>query len=129
MPFLNRYEKVTYDNCGTPTTKLNLARHKKSCSAGTLFCTQYPNFSKKLKSDLNHHTAKKHSAPKPDVTFKCKLCYQEFPGFYTSHQQKNIQHGFPIKKANVDPDGIINELDDANLKEELGSCQHFLGRF
>ena len=27
------------------------------------------------------HFAKKHSAPKPDVNFKCKLCYQEFPGF------------------------------------------------
>ena len=88
-----------------------------------------PIFLKKLQNDLNHHTAKKHSAPKPDVTFKCKLCYQEFPGFYASRQQKNIQHGFPIKRANVDPDGIINELDDANLKEEMCSCQHFLRRF
>ena len=31
MPSLNRYEKVTCENSGTQTTKLNLARHKKSC--------------------------------------------------------------------------------------------------
>ena len=39
MPSLNRYEKVTCENCGTQTTKLNLARHNKSCSAGTLYFT------------------------------------------------------------------------------------------
>ena len=70
MPSLNRNEKVTCENCGTQTTKLNLARHKKRCSVGTLYC---PNFSKKSQNDLNYHIAKKHSAPKPDVTFKCKL--------------------------------------------------------
>ena len=43
MPSLNRYEKVLCENCGTHTTKPNLARHKKSCSAGTLDCTQCPN--------------------------------------------------------------------------------------
>ena len=80
MLSLNRYEKVTCENCGTQTTKLNLAHHKKSFSAGTLYCTQCPNFSTKSQNDLNFHIARKHSAPKPDVTFKCKLCYQEFPG-------------------------------------------------
>ena len=29
MPSLSRYEKVTCEKCGTQTTKLNLARHKK----------------------------------------------------------------------------------------------------
>ena len=47
MPSLNRYEKVTCDNCGTQITKLNLARHKKSCSVGTLYCFQWPIFSTK----------------------------------------------------------------------------------
>ena len=79
MPSLNRYEKVpnkypTSENCGTQQTKVNLARHKKSCSAGTLYYTQCPNFSTKSQNDLNYHMAKKHRAPKPDVTFKCKLC-------------------------------------------------------
>ena len=29
MPSLNRNEKFTCEKCGTQTTKLNLARHKK----------------------------------------------------------------------------------------------------
>ena len=36
LPLLNRKEKLTYDKCATQITKLNLARHKKSSSAGTL---------------------------------------------------------------------------------------------
>ena len=63
MPSLNRYEKVTCENCGTQTTKLNLARHKMSCSAGTLFCTQRPNLCTKSYDGLNYHISKKHSAP------------------------------------------------------------------
>ena len=39
-------EKVTCENCGTQTTNLNLACHKKSCSAGTMCCTQSPTFSR-----------------------------------------------------------------------------------
>ena len=80
-PWLNRNEKVTCENCGTQITKHNFARHKKSCSVGTLYCTQCLNFSTKSQNDLSYHIVKKHSAPKPDITFKCKLCYQEFPGF------------------------------------------------
>ena len=45
MPPLNGYEKVTCENCGTQTTKLKLARHKKTCSVRTLYCTQCPYFS------------------------------------------------------------------------------------
>ena len=92
MPSLNRYEKATCENCGTQTTKLNLARQKKRCSAGTLHCNQCPNFSTKSQNDLNYHIAKKHSVPKPDITFECKLCYAEFPGFlcFTSTQKHSI---------------------------------------
>ena len=76
---LIRKEKITCESCGTKTTRNIMVRHKKSSSAGTFFCTQCPNFSTKSRKDLNHHIAKKHSAPKRDVTFKCELCYQEFP--------------------------------------------------
>ena len=79
MPSLIRKDKVT---CETQTTENNIVRHKKSCSAGTLFCTQCPNFSTKSQNDLNYHISMKHIASKPDITFKCKLCFQEFPGFY-----------------------------------------------
>ena len=128
MPSLNRYEKFTCESCGTQTTKLNLARHKKRYSDGTLHCSQCPNFSTKLQNDLNYHIAKKHSASKPDITFKCTLCYAEFPGFYTLRQHRNTQHvpqmGFGAN--NIDVEDIVGDVDDQSLREELESCKHFL---
>ena len=128
MPSLNRYEKVTYENCGTQTTKLNLVRHKESCSAGTLYCTQCPKFSTKSQNHLNYHIAKKHSAPKFDVKFKCKLCYQEFPGFYALRQYRNTQHGMRIGSALrvVDVERIVEDVENESLRKELRSCQPFL---
>ena len=79
MPSINRYEKGTCENCCTQTTKPDLVRHRKSCSAGTFYCTKYPNCSTKSLNDNKYQIAKKHSTPKLDVNFKCKLCYQERP--------------------------------------------------
>ena len=127
MPSLNRKEKVTCEKCGTQTTKLNLARHKKRCSVGTMYCAHCPNLSTKSQNDLNYHIAKKHSAPKPEVTFKCKLCYQEFPGFYALRQHRNTQHGTKIGSGttDVDVEHIVGDVDDHSLREELRSCQKF----
>ena len=58
MPSLNRYEKVMFENCGTQTTKHNLASHRKRCSVGTLLCIQSPNFFTKPQNDLKKHVAK-----------------------------------------------------------------------
>ena len=71
---------------------------------------------------------KKHSAPKLDVTFKCKLCYQEFPGFYALRQHRNAQHGMQIGSStrDVDVEHIVGDVEDSRLREELRSCQHFL---
>ena len=96
MPSLNRNEKVTCENCSVQITKLNLARHKNSCSAGTLYCTQCPNFSTLSQDDLNSHIAKQHSATGPSKTYKCNLGHAEFPGFYALRQHKNTQHGKQI---------------------------------
>ena len=128
MPSLNRYDKVTCENCGFQTTKLNLVRHKKSRSAGSLYCTQCPNFSTKSQNDLNYRIAKKHSAPKPGVTFQCKLYYQEFPGFYSLRQQRSNQHGMRIGSGtrDVDVEHIVGDVEDHRLGEEFRSCQHFL---
>ena len=128
MPSFNRNEKVTCENFGTQTTKLNLARHKKRCSVGTLYWTHCPNFSTKSQIDLNYHIAKKHSAPKPEVNFKYELCYAEFPGFYALRQHRNTQHGTQIGSGtrDVDMEHIVGDYEDHSLKEELRSCQHFL---
>ena len=128
MPSLIRQEKITCENCGTQTTRNNIVRHKKRCSVGTLYCTQCPNFSTKSQNDLNYHIAKKHSARKPHVTFKYKLCYQEFPGFYALRQHRNTQHGMQIGSGtrDVDVEHIVGDVEDHRLRKELRSCQHSL---
>ena len=128
MPALDRNVNVTCGICGTSVTKKNLSRHKSWCSGGTLYCTQCPNFSTKSQKDLNYHIAKKHSAPKLDVTFKCKLCYQVFPRFYAIRQDRNTQHGMQIgsRTRDVVVEHIMGDVEDHSLREELHSCQHFL---
>ena len=108
-------------------TKLNLARHKKRCSAGTLYCTQCPNFSTLSQDDLNYHTAKQHSAAGPSKTYKCRLCHLEFPGFYALRQHKNTQHGTQIGfgASNIVVQDIVGDVYDQSLREELQLCRHF----
>ena len=70
----------------------------------------------------------KHSAPNPDVTFKCKLCYQEFPGFNALRQHRNTQHALQIgsRARDVDVEHIVGDVEDHRLRQELRCCQHFL---
>ena len=91
-----------------------------------LVCYIVPNITifQKSQNDLNYHIAKNHSSPKPDVTFKCKLCHQEFPGFYALRHQKNTEHGFPINGANVDSEDITNEVDALMMRISKRSCAH-----
>ena len=128
MPSLIPKGKFTCENCGTQTTRNSIVRHKMRCSVGTLYCTQVHNFSTKSPNDLNSHNAKKQSVPKLDVTFKCKLCYQEFPGFYALRQHRNTQRGMQIVSGtrDVDVEHIVGDVEDDRLREELSSCQHFL---
>ena len=128
MPSLIRKEKVSCERCATQVTRIKLSRHKRRCSAGTLYCTQCPNFSTLSQDDLNYHVAKKHSVPRPSKTNKCKLCHAEFPGFYALLQHKNTQHGTQIGfgASNIDVEDIVGKVDDQSVREELESCKHFL---
>ena len=128
MPALIRKENITCENCGTQTTRNSIVRYKKRCSVGTLCCTQCHKFSTKSQNDLNYHIAKKRSAPKPDITFECKLCFQEFPGFHALRQQRNPQHGMQVGSGtkDVDLEHIVGVIEDRILREQLRSCRHFL---
>ena len=128
MLSLNQKEKVSCEHCGTQVTRNNIVRHKKRCSARALYCTQCPNFSTLSQDDLNYHVAKKHSAPRPSITYKCKRCHADFPGFYALSQHKNTQHGTQIGfgARNIDVEDIVGDVDDQRLREELESCKHFL---
>ena len=128
MPALDRNDKVTCGYSGTLVTKKNLSRHKLRCSGGAMFCPKSPNFSNKKRDDLIYHIAKKRSGPRPSITYKCKLCLEEFPGFYALRQYKNTKHGTQIGfgASNIDVEDKVGDVDDQNLREELESCKHFL---
>ena len=128
MPSLIRKRKVACEQCGTQVTRINLLRYKKRCSAGTLYCTQCPNFSTLSQDDLNYPFPKRHSVSRPSITYKLTLCHADFPGFYALHQHKNTQHGtkFRFGASNIDVEDIVGDVDDQSLREELDSCKHFL---
>ena len=119
---------MTCGNYGTRTTRNKKVQHKKRRSVGTLFCAQCPTFCTYSQNDLNYHIAKKHSTPKLDVTFKCKLCYKEVAGFYALRQHRKMKHGMPIRygTGGLDVEHIVGDVEDQKLREELRSCQHFL---
>ena len=125
MPALDRRIKVTCGNCGTSVTKNQLSRQKLRCSGGTLYFSKRPNFSTKSRDDLNYHIAKKHATPRTKNTHKCKIGFKEFSGFYALRQHKTSEHGLQMRSAELDVSNLLDD-DDANLKEELQACQHFL---
>ena len=93
-----------------------------------MFCPKCASFSIKSRIDENYHFAKNHCATGPDVSFKCKFCYQQFPGVYALLQHGNTQHGMQIGSAtrDVDEENIAGDVEDHRLREELRVCQHFL---
>ena len=86
MPSLIRKEIVACEHYGTQITRNNIVRHKKLRSVGILYCLQCSKFSTLSQDDLNFNIAKKHSVPRPSITYKCKLCHAEFPGFCALRQ-------------------------------------------
>ena len=77
---------------------------------------------------LIYHVAKKNSAPRSSIPYKCKLCHADFPGFFVLHQHKNTQHWTQIgfEASNIDVEDVVGDVDDQSLREELESCKHFL---
>ena len=127
MPSLIQ-KKITCEHCGTQVTRKNIVRHKKIRSVETLFCTQCPIFSTLSQDDLNYNVDKKHSVQRLSITYKCKLCHAEFPGFYALHQLKNAQLGtkFGFGASSFDVEDIVGDVDHQSLREKLESCKHFL---
>ena len=128
MPALDRNVKVTCENCGTSVAKYHLSRHNLRRSGGTLYCPKWPNFSTISRDDINYRIAKKHSVPRPSITYKCNFCHAEIPGFYALRQHKNTQHGTQsgFGANNIDVEDIVGAVDDQSFREESESCKHLL---
>ena len=119
-------EEATCGNCGSQTTKPNLARHKKRCSRGTLSCNECPNSSTMSQVDWNYFKAEKHPRGRAKNTYKCKICLEGYFVFYALQKHSSSQHGIPIRISSLDMDTLLEDTDDAELKEILNSCNQFL---
>ena len=118
LPSLNRNEKVTCENCDTQITKLYLARHKKGCSAGTLFCSEGPNFFTNTQKDLKYHIAKKHSKATASFIGECKICDKIIHSFYYLRKHKRKEHGAQRGSfAQTVVIQLLGDVDDEILKE------------
>ena len=93
MVFFNRNKKVKCEICGTQTTRLSLAHHKKRFSARSFSFSSCTNFSTKSRAELNYHIAKKHSKATASVVRKCKIYDEDFHSFYNLRDHKRKEHG------------------------------------
>ena len=121
---IKSYEKVKCKKCGTQTRKLNLARRRKRCTVGRLSCTKCPNFSTTSQADLSYHIARKHPRVWAKNTYKCKTCLEDFFGSYALRKHRSSQHGLPKRTSSLHMDTLLEDIDDAELKVELISCNH-----
>ena len=123
---LDRNGKETRANCGTETTRKNFGLHTTKCSTGTLYCTQWRNFSKTNHFGLICHIAKKHSESKPRVTHDRQECGENFPDFYSLPQLK-VQHR-NLRKKSEETEALqaLEKNNTANtLQDETQSHKQF----
>ena len=128
MTSLNRNKEANSGNCGTQTTRLNLARPKMIYCAGTLYCTQCPNFLTKSRAGKKYHNARNNSNATARVVHQCKIYEKDFHRFYFMRKCKRKEHGAQRGSAaqNNDVTQQMGDIDDYSLKEELTTCKHFL---
>ena len=63
--------------------------------------------------------------PRVKNTHNFKICFKEFSGFYALRQLKTNEHGLQMKSGEFDVSNLLED-DNADLKEEIQACEHFL---
>ena len=93
MPAKDRNLPVNCENCGKSVVKAHIARHRKTCLMGTLYCKKRNcNFAKKNAAELSYHIAKAHGAKVRNTLNKCVVCQKQFPSFYSLQLHRKKAH-------------------------------------
>ena len=78
MPAKDRNLPVNCENCGKSVVKAHIARHRKTCMMGTLYCKKRNcNFATKNAAELSYHIAKAHGAKVRNTLNKCVVCQKQ----------------------------------------------------
>ena len=127
MPFLNRYEKVTCINYGTQITKLIIARHKKSCSAGHWFVPNVPT------SLQNRELTWTITLPRNTLKQLLGLFMNgknmtDFHSLFSLREQKLKERGgqWGLGAQSLDVAQLMGDVVDNSLTEDLETCKQFL---
>ena len=123
---------VNCEKCGKSIAKYNIARHRKICMMGTLYCKKTNcNFATKNSAELSYHIAKAHGAKVRNTLNKCVVCQKQFPSFYSLQLHRRKVHQASTKigsSSTIRVREVMEKVDNdsESLKEELAACQHLL---
>ena len=132
MPAKERHLQISCGKCGKSIVKYHIARHRKTCSSGTLYCKKRNcNFATKNSAELSYHIAKSHGSKKRNTLNKCVVCQRDFPSFYSLQLHRRKIHQVNTKVGSLNTTRVREIIDELNedsekLKEELAACQHLL---
>ena len=132
MPAKDRNLSINCEKCGKFVVKAHIARHRKTCMMGTLYCMKRNcNFATKNAAELSYHIAKAHGAKIRNTLKKCVVCQKQFLSFYSLqlHRKKVHQASAKIGSSSTNRVREIMQKvdnDSESLKEELAACQHLL---
>ena len=74
---------------------------------------------------LKDHLAENHSTSWLKITYKCKLCFEDFYCFYSFWLRKNNQQWVQIKATNDYQDSFLEKVDDKKVQVNLRVRQPF----
>ena len=132
MPAKDQHLQISCEKCGKAIVKYHIARHRKTCSSGTLYCKKRNcNFATKNSAELSYHIAKSHGSKKRNTLNKCVVCQRDFPSFYSLQLHRRKIHQVNTKVGSLNTTRVREIVDELNedsekLKEELAACQHLL---
>ena len=132
MPAKDRHLQISCEKCGKSIVKYHIARHRKTCSSGTLYCKKRNcNFATKNLAELSYHIAKSHGSKKRNTLNKCVVCQRDFPNFYSLQLHRRKIHQVNTKVGSLNTTRVREIVDQLNedskkLREELAACQHLL---
>ena len=132
MPAKDRNLSINCEKCGKSVVKTNIARHRKTCMMGTLYCKKRNcNLATKNAAELSYHIAKAHGAKVRNTLNKCVVCQKQFPSFYSLQLRRKKAHQASTKVGSSSTNRvreIMEKIDNDSelLKEELAACQHLL---
>ena len=121
-------KKYNCENCGSETTRFNLARHKKRCSAWSLTCFSFTNCSTKPelkrivtlpKNTLRERLGLFKNAKHVTKALAAFTYCENMSGGSVEHREVQVLKMFRVTQ-------LMGDVVGTSLREELETCKHLL---